>query len=261
MTERTNRPLSLVVPCYNEARRLNVDAFRDFLAGAEGVHVLFVDDGSSDDTAAVLEEVRRGYEFCADILRCGKNGGKAEAVRLGFLHALANFQPAIIGFWDADLATPLELLGHLRQVTELEPQIEMVFGARVKLLGRHVERRAVRHYLGRIFATVVSSMLNLAIYDSQCGAKLFRVGPHTREIFAEPFLSKWVFDVEIVARYLALYGGDPKRLEKAIFEYPLEAWTDIAGSKVHPKDFLTALIDILRIRRKYLGESTVQTRQ
>jgi hypothetical protein len=74
----------------------------------------------------------------------------------------------------------------------------------------------------------------------------------TRQVFAEPFLSKWVFDVEIIARYLNLYRNDPKHLEQIIYEYPLETWVDIPGSKVRPKDFLKALQDLFRIKRKYL---------
>jgi dolichyl-phosphate beta-glucosyltransferase len=128
----------------------------------------------------------------------------------------------------------------------------MVFGARIKLLGREVERRAIRHYPGRIFATVVSTLLRISIYDSQCGAKIFRVEPHTRTIFAEPFISKWVFDVEILARYLGTLKWTPKQLADTIYEYPLKQWTDVAGSKVHPVDFLTAFVDVWRIHRKYL---------
>jgi dolichyl-phosphate beta-glucosyltransferase len=244
--------VSLVVPCYNEALRLAIERFRRYLAGNVQTRILFVDDGSTDDTRAVLEHVRHGHEHCAEILRGGTNKGKAEAVRLGLTYALDNFRQEIVAYWDADLATPLESVSHFLTVLDGRPEIEMVFGSRVKLLGRCVERRAMRHYLGRVFATVVSQMLRLPIYDTQCGAKLFRVTPRTRQIFADPFLSKWVFDVEIIARYLKLYGNDPKRLEQIIYEYPLEAWVDIPGSKVRPTDFFIALQDLFRIRRKYL---------
>jgi glycosyltransferase involved in cell wall biosynthesis len=249
---RQDYRVSLVIPCYNEALRLDVQQFREYLARNSQTRLVFVDDGSTDATVAVLEQLRTGYEDCAEILRCGKNKGKAQAVRLGVTYALDNFQQEIVGYWDADLATPLEAGGCFLGVLDCRPKIEMVFGSRVKLLGRHVQRRAARHYLGRVFATVVSQMLRLPIYDTQCGAKLFRVTSKTRQVFAEPFLSKWVFDVEIIARYLNLYRNDPKHLEQIIYEYPLETWVDIPGSKVRPKDFLKALQDLFRIKRKYL---------
>jgi glycosyltransferase involved in cell wall biosynthesis len=245
-------PISLIVPCYNEANRLDAASFRAFLAQPAGVRLLFVDDGSHDATLSVLEQVIAGFEQRAGILHCAKNSGKGEAVRLGILHALAHFHPQIVGFWDADLATPLTSVGALLQVLADQPQIEMVFGARVKLLGRHVHRQAIRHYLGRVFATFVSNMLGLSIYDSQCGAKLFRVTADTEAVFSQPFISKWIFDVEILARYLTIHGKQPGRLEHLIYEYPLERWTDVAGSKVRATDFAAALLDMARIHAKYL---------
>jgi glycosyltransferase involved in cell wall biosynthesis len=243
----------LVVPCYNEAARLDTESFRDFIAANACVRVLFVDDGSRDNTLEVLARLQRGLEERSTVLPTKPNRGKAEAVRLGILHALDRFQPDVVGFWDADLATPLQAIHRFLEIFDSRREIEMVFGSRVKLLGRDVRRRALRHYLGRIFATAVSTILRLPIYDTQCGAKLFRVEPHTRQVFAEPFLSKWVFDVEIIARYLRLYNRDTKRMETVIYEYPLETWIDIAGSKVRPTDFLIAFWDVMRIRRKYLS--------
>src|SRR5437868_13976704 len=105
---RQDYRVSLVIPCYNEALRLDVQQFREYLARNSQTRLVFVDDGSTDATVAVLEQLRTGYEDCAEILRCGKNKGKAQAVRLGVTYALDNFQQEIVGYWDADLATPLE---------------------------------------------------------------------------------------------------------------------------------------------------------
>ncbi len=243
--------VALIVPCHNEAQRLNTASFREFFANNSAIRTLFVDDGSEDGTARLLEQLCEGYDARAAVLRLEKNYGKAEAVRRGVNHALETWSPAIAGYWDADLATPLDPVSRFQRLLEDQSELEMVFGSRVKLLGRHVERRATRHYLGRVFATAVSVMLKMPIYDTQCGAKLFRVTPELRRVFAEPFLSRWVFDVEILARYLQAYRHDARRLETRIYEYPLETWVDVAGSKVRARDFIVALLDIARIRLKY----------
>jgi glycosyltransferase involved in cell wall biosynthesis len=246
-------PVSVIVPCYNEALRLDVVAFRCFLAEPSAARLIFVDDGSRDATIAVLGKVCAGFEQRSSILQLEKNSGKAEAVRQGLNHALEHFAPAIVGFWDADLATPLPSIQSFVLILDTRSDLDMIFGARVKLLGRHIDRAPARHYLGRIFATVVSTMLRLPIYDTQCGAKLFRVNPAFRRAMADPFLSKWVFDVEILARLVQMDGGSPQRIERSIYEYPLETWEEVAGSKVRPHHFVTALLDVLRIKRKYLS--------
>ena len=155
------------------------------------------------------------------------------------------------GFWDADLATPLSAIAQLLAVLEERSEIDMIFGSRVKLLGRRVERHAGRHYAGRLFATVVSSVLRLPIYDTQCGAKIFRSSPKVRQMFADPFLSRWVFDVELLARYIVLLGS-PEAAAERIYEYPLHNWVDIRGSRLKPTDFAIAFLDVLRIYWKYL---------
>ena len=244
---------SVVVPCYNEAERLNVATVHEFLKRPDSIRLVFVDDGSDDATLQVLKNLCVDFENRTTVLHCDVNRGKAEAVRCGLLHAIQHFDSEIVGYWDADLATPLDAIPRFLQVLDTQPETAMIFGSRVKLLGRYVKRQPRRHYLGRVFATVVSQILRLPIYDTQCGAKLFRVNSGLGEILTEPFLSKWIFDVEIIARYLQRHGGDPSRLETAIYEYPLERWEDVAGSKVRSKDFLIAFVDVLRIRAKYLS--------
>jgi dolichyl-phosphate beta-glucosyltransferase len=248
--DRTAEPRRavIVVPCYNESRRLPVSDFQKFLDRPHA-ELLFVDDGSTDNTVEVLRRICAGHEGCATLLECSRNGGKAEAVRRGMLAARERGAP-YAGFWDADLATPLDAIADFLGVLEARPDIDMVFGSRVKLLGRKVERQAMRHYLGRVFATAASVVLRLPVYDTQCGAKIFRAVPATAGLFDEPFCSRWVFDVEVIARYIRNLGS-PSRAAERIYEFPLTVWRDVAGSKVKPGDFFVAFADIVRIYWRY----------
>jgi glycosyltransferase involved in cell wall biosynthesis len=239
----------IVVPCYNEGLRLPVDDFQRFLPGSQ-TRFIFVDDGSRDNTVERVEGLRAKNQDRVFLLRAPVNRGKAEAVRLGINYALEQ-NAALVGFWDADLATPLNAIPEFLAVLGARPDLDMVFGARVKLLGRQVHRRAGRHYLGRVFATVVSIMLRMPIYDTQCGAKIFRVRPETRALFADPFMTRWIFDVEILARYISQIRS-PALASERIYEFPLQAWEDVAGSKVKAADFFTAFRDVLRIYWKYM---------
>jgi len=128
-----------------------------------------------------------------------------------------------------------------------------VMGARVRLLGREIERRLYRHIYGRLFATAVSRMLSLPIYDSQCGAKLFRVGPELRHALARPFLSRWIFDVELLARLVEYTAGSEPDLTARIYEVPLRQWRDVAGSKVRATDAARAIRELGGIGRRYRG--------
>ena len=241
----------VVVPCYNEAERLQPLRFAEFLEQDGNVHFLFVNDGSTDATLQVLKQLRATHPDRIEILDRQPNGGKAEAVRCGMLNAIEEGRAAYTGFWDADLATPLTVIPHLLARLAREPRLEMIFGSRVRLLGHHIHRRTIRHYLGRCFATGVSIVLGLPIYDTQCGAKLFRVTPDLRAILAAPFQSRWIFDVEIIARFLALHNEDAHYAEESIYESALPRWEDVAGSKVKPADFFVAFYELMKIRRIY----------
>ena len=242
----------LVIPCYNEAERFHADSFTTFLLQQDWVHFLFVNDGSTDRTLQRLQTFCEAHSGRASVLDLQPNGGKGEAVRRGLLHALALAPGACTGFWDADLATPLDALPEFLEVLAREPDIDVVFGARIRLLGRHVSRNPMRHYAGRVFATAVSLSLGLPIYDTQCGAKIFRATPLLHRILAEPFESRWIFDVEVLARSLAAWKRQGERAENKLYELPLQTWVDVAGSKLRPKDFVRSFTDLVKIRREYL---------
>ena len=243
----------IVIPCYNEAQRLDGSAFCDFLKRKnDAVQFLFVDDGSTDHTLAMLKDLQRQHPHKIEILPLLQNQGKAEAVRQGILHA-ASKEIDFAGFWDADLATPLEAIADFCHLLEENPGIDAVFGSRVQLLGRSIERSAARHYLGRMFATSVSLTLGLKVYDTQCGAKLFRARPDTFTLFAQPFSTRWIFDVEIIARMIrAQKEATVRPAADRIYEYPLSHWRDVQGSKLKSTDFLKAVYELLHIKLKYL---------
>lgn len=244
--------IQVVVPCYNEEHRLPVDEFRLFLHAFEDIHILFVDDGSRDRTYDVIQSVVDQFPGKVEGLRLDVNSGKAAAVRSGLLYALKQNRYQAVGFWDADLATPLDVIPQFAGLLYRKPELDMVLGSRVKLMGHDIQRRPLRHYLGRVFATAASVALGLSVYDTQCGAKLFRTGPDLQKLLDEPFCSKWIFDVEILARYLRVHqelvSGE---IERRIYEYALPVWHDIAGSKVKPTDFFRAFGELMRIYWKY----------
>ena len=255
------------MPFYNEEHRLRAEPFFEFLASPgplhQAVRFLFVDDGSTDGTLHLLRSIHLraaelGHADRIAILEQRPNGGKAEAIRNGMLAAISVHQAGCeyAGFWDADLAAPLSAIPQLFAQLETAPHLHMIFGSRVRLLGRRIHRNPTRHYLGRIFATAASKTLRLPIYDTQCGAKIFKVTPDLAHVLAQPFLSRWIFDVEIVARYLQLRGRS--FCFSSIYEFPLEAWEDVGGSKLRSHDFFHAAFDIFRIHRRYLARRTRQ---
>src|SRR5262245_56197012 len=221
---------AIVVPCFNEEKRLDVASFRDFSDRSHSITFLCVNDGSTVKTLQLLQSLQAADPNKVSVLSLPQNQGKAEAVRRGVLTAIES-QPDYVGFWDADLATPLRAIAQFVDLAESRPDLELIIGSRVKLLGRNIERRRSRHYLGRVFATAVSTILGLEVYDTQCGAKLFRTTPFLGALFEQPFLSPWIFDVEILARLIkARRGTELPQPEQTIYELPLTEWKDIPGS-------------------------------
>ncbi len=235
----------VVVPCYNEAKRLRQDDFLHYVEQNEDVAFLFANDGSRDNTLEVLQSLTARHERLL-LFDIQPNGGKAEAVRRGMLYAVEHYDAQYVAFWDADLATPLN---------EIEPMVawadkgyDVVMGLRLMRLGAKVRRKPLRHYLGRCFATVASMMLDLPVYDTQCGAKLFR-REVVETIFQEQFITRWLFDVELLARYKQRYGTE--NAKEKIYEFPLFQWQDVDGSQLKSRDFFKAPVELMKIRRKY----------
>jgi dolichyl-phosphate beta-glucosyltransferase len=243
----------VIVPCFNEEERLDRQAFVALGQSGE-VRLLFVDDGSTDGTGPALDGLAEASTGI-DVLHLLRNMGKAEAVRLGCLRAIAEGAP-IVGYFDADLATPGPELLRMIRTLEAQPDLAAVFGSRVARLGSHIERSPFRHYTGRFFATAASWALEVAVYDTQCGSKVFRVNPNLTAAFEIPFRSTWSFDVQLCQRLFDGTAALPGLGTDSFLELPLDTWRDIAGSKVDLLGSLVALGDVVvigverRLRRR-----------
>ncbi len=221
----------VVVPCFDEAERLQRLELLRALDEWPWLSFVLVDDGSRDRTLEVLRALSAERPGRVRVVALEKNRGKAEAVRRGVLEA-TSLSPWAFGYWDADLATPLAELPRLHEALA-RPGTLVALGSRVRLLGRAIERRPQRHYLGRVYATFVGLMLGLEVYDTQCGAKLFRNTRETRGIFQQPFATRWSFDVELLLRLLErAKRGDIPPMSTVCQEVPLQRWVDVAGSKL-----------------------------
>lgn len=234
---------ALVVPCYNEAQRLDGKAFVAMVEQTPGLRLVFVDDGSRDDTAAVHERLRADHPEHIECLRLPTNRGKGEAVRQGLLHALAG-PAAVVGYVDADLSTPCSEILRLLSLFEAQTHIEVLIASRVMLLGRTIQRFATRHYTGRVFATAASLILQMPVYDTQCGAKLLRRSPTLSHALATPFRGRWTFDVELLGRLVI--GGPgitPVALDR-IYEEPLFVWRDEGDSRLTIAQMLKSGVDL-----------------
>lgn len=245
----TRRAPTIVVPCFNEESRLSPEGFSSLVSTGRVV-LLFVDDGSTDGTAAVLEDMAHDTKpsGAVEVLRLGANVGKAEAVRQGLLRAI-DTGAELVGYYDADLATPPAELLRLVDLAERRPELVGVLGARVSRLGGVIERQVLRHYLGRIYATLASAVLRVPVYDTQCGAKVFRVNESVIGALAAPFRTTWAFDVELLQRLLGGAGGAPAVPQTAFVEIPLDSWRDVAGSKLSVFASIRALIELLALAR------------
>lgn len=241
-----------VIPCYNEADRIDLAAFAAFSVANADIDFLFVNDGSTDATSEILHQfvAERPERFAAIDLPL--NQGKAEAVRVGMLQAIAQ-GAELVGFLDADLATPLDECRRLQDALVRRPEIQMAIGVRLPLAGHAIRRKPIRRLIGRNFARVASLMLGISIADTQCGAKLFRNNRVAQFLFGTPFLSRWIFDVEVFARLRI--AADRSAARQAIYELPLEEWREVAGSKLRPRHFLLAIADLAMIYREYFLSS------
>lgn len=227
--------IALVMPCYNEAKRLDASRIVNFLLANNHVHLILVNDGSQDETLGLLTAMQDMAPHQVTVLDLMQNAGKAEAVRQGLLRAVET-GAALTGYWDADLATPLESLADFVLIADRYGDVDVVFGSRRRILGHRIERSLKRRVISRLCSAMARLALRLPIGDTQCGAKLLRRTDALSAAIQHPFTAGWLFDVELFAR-IAATMATPRR---AFYELPLSEWDEVAGSKVSGSAVLRA---------------------
>ncbi len=218
------KTLALVIPCRNEFTRLNQEAFLVALKRRPWLSFCFVDDGSTDRTAETLAHLE-GLSPSIHAIYLPRNVGKAEAVRTGMRHLCECSHSDLVGFWDADLATPLDEIDEFVRSFEERPHLEAAIGSRWPHLGASVRRGAVRSLAGDLVKSILRRVLGEYVWDTQCGAKVFSRDA-AAELFERPFRTRWLFDVELLLRF------GKRRLSSGVCEVPLMSWTDVPGSKI-----------------------------
>jgi glycosyltransferase involved in cell wall biosynthesis len=205
------------------------------------VRFIFVNDGSKDETKKLLDQIKR-CTTQTTVLSLPKNSGKGEAIRQGVKVALLD-RPNYIGYLDADLSTSLDEFYQLQKQAFLK-DIDMALASRIKKIDTIIERSFIRHIIGRIIATIIDKKFNLGVYDTQCGAKIFK--PQILEkVIHKPFYTKWFFDVEILWRIKDL------NIDYKASEVPLKAWRNVKNSKISVLSFPTILKELFILLTKY----------
>lgn len=239
--------LVIVIPCFNEGKRLIHNEWFDYIQAHPQFLFLFVNDGSIDDTSGILKSFASKHTNI-EILHNSKNCGKSGAVRNGILHAHNYFQFDAIAFIDADLSTPLTELDRFLSILYSHESTDFLLGSRVQMLGKRIKRNLFRHYIGRGIATLICKILDEPVYDTQCGLKMLKRSVAI-ELVRDQFITRWLFDVEMLARYKTKYGS--VSFNTRLLEVPVLKWTEKDNSKLKYYQFVNIIQELLKINRHY----------
>ncbi|WP_378186536.1 dolichyl-phosphate beta-glucosyltransferase [Aquimarina sp. W85] len=238
----------IIIPCYNEENRLDVNAFIQFANKKNQYHLCFVNDGSKDNTIQVLKKIQETNPRKISIVDVKKNAGKAAAVRTGSQYLYKRGDIKFVGFIDADLSTDFEDFAGLLTTLKNNDKLDFVFGSRAKNPSQGIEKDKIRGLISKMINLLIVAILGLFIQDTQCGAKVYRA--HLVPVlFETKFYSRWLFDVEMFIKLKKFYGKS--KVMAKILEQPLKRWVHMEDSKLGLKDSLEIPYRLLSIWFNY----------
>ncbi len=239
--------VGIVIPCYNEADRLLTDEFTRFIEQNTSYTLLFVNDGSKDDTLQVLKRFEMSNPQYIEVLDLDQNSGKAEAVRQGVLHLHEQDVYDYVGFLDADLSTDFSDMSTM--IDEINSsKVMAVVGSRITRVGADIHKSDSRAIISSTINKLINALTKMSFKDTQCGAKVFDKDVIDL-LFGKPFASSWLFDVELFVRLRLNYGK--KVAQELIIEHPLKKWLHVEGSKLSWKDSFKIFGELLGIYTTY----------
>jgi len=234
--------LAIIIPFYNEEKRIIPECFEQFANNNNQILLILVDDGSHDNTYNVLQKIQAHSPATIEIIMLEKNIGKGNAIRAGMIKAIETNIP-FTAYMDADLSAPFNEIIKLYELTK-NKNLEVVFGSRLKKIGSNIQRSFFRHLSGRTIATIVDTRFKIGCYDTQCSAKIFSTAV-LPEVISTPFYTRWFFDIEIILR---LKKNFP---QLKIAEVPVDNWEHKPGSKITVFSFFTITKELIRLFNKY----------
>ncbi len=237
----------LLIPCYNEAARLDTARILAFAKEHPDVHLLMLDDGSTDGTLKILNNLAH-QSANISVYHSDQNMGKGHIIREAILNFpdIQNYK--YIAYFDADLSTPLEFVFRLEDEMEKSPDIVFAMGSREPTTDNNLQVRKHRQWIGRQVAGKINSIIGYPFYDTQCGAKLIR-RESAIELFRDPFLSAWLFDMELLLRIKNTDGTDS--WTEQVLEIPVDEWNHVDGSKISYGYFPKMLKEMKKISKLY----------
>lgn len=234
--------VAIIIPCYNEAKRLDFLNIEQLLLYSD-IDIYFANDGSRDNTVEVINIIVSKHSERCFLIDFKENSGKANTIYKAITKINQKDKYDFIGYFDADFSTPATEI--IRLVEEINKQkCEFLLGSRILLLNSGIKRKYHRHIIGRVIITLINLKFKLGIYDTQCGSKLFSktIIP---KAFNKPFYTSWLFDVEIFIRLkkqdLLKYGS----------EIPIYNWKDVDGSKLGFKTGFKILKELYLLNKNY----------
>jgi len=228
--------LSIIIPSYNEATRIphTLETVTQYVQTAgHPAEIVVSDDGSTDETLSVVQELQKTVPFLRAIA-FKENSGKGHAVRKGIMSAQGKY----ILMTDADLSTPVEEFDCF--LPYLEQGVDIVIGTRKHKDATILQHQPIwRESMGKVFTWISNTVLGLDVSDFTCGFKAFEAKA-ARQIFSQQKVNRWAFDSEVL--FLArLYGYQ-------VVEVPVH-WKNSPETKVRIiKDTIVSFLSLFAVR-------------